>query len=78
MSQSENDQQPGQSDWVRPGGARPRGDRPDEAGDDASGGALSPSPEVHGDEGGGDLNAGAEEDSVARGPDGGHRSPPQV
>ena len=77
MSQSENDQQPGQSDWVRPGGARPRADR-DEAGGAASGDALSPSPEVHGDEGGGDLNAGAEEDSVARGPDGGHRSPPQV
>ena len=78
MSQSENDQQPGQSDWIRAGGAHPRGDRPDEATDEAFGDALSPSPEVHGDEGGGDLNAGAEEDSVERGPDGGHRSPRQV
>lgn len=78
MSQSENDQQPGQSDWLREGGSHPRGERPDEAAGAPARDALSPSPEVHGDEGGGDLNAGAEEDSVQQGPDGGHRSPRQV
>lgn len=75
---SENEVQPGQSDWLRKGGSHPHGERPDEAHGGAAENALSPSPEVHGDEGGGDLNAGAEEDSVRGGPDRGHRSPPQV
>ncbi|WP_193312951.1 hypothetical protein [Georgenia subflava] len=71
---SENDDQPGQSDWVRPGASPPG------ATSEESERPVSPSTDVHGEEGGGDPAAGAEEDSVGggkavpSGPDGGHRS----
>ncbi|MFC7405509.1 hypothetical protein [Georgenia alba] len=67
---TDDDRQPGQSDWLRDGGAE---DRPGSTEDEKTGDALTASQEVHGDEGGGDPAAGAEEDATDR-PDGGHRS----